>query len=164
MKIDSHVKTWYGLVATVGTVGTFSQMPGTLGTLVACLLLMVAGGIPLWALALVALLGTAAADRYAKKAGKEDPGEVVIDEVAGYWVSMVGLDPRYAIVAFFLFRIIDIVKPFPVRNMEKLPGGLGIMADDICGGVLVNVLLRFIHWLFFEGGLLMIMNAFGGGR
>ena len=74
MKIDSHVKTWYGLVATVGTVGTFSQMPGTLGTLVACLLLMVAGGIPLWALALVDSAGVLPLVYFAR--GRRGPAEI----------------------------------------------------------------------------------------
>lgn len=163
MKNDPHAKTWYGLIATVGTVGLYSRMPGTLGTGVACILAIVAGGIPLWIVALTILLGTVAAEKYAKSAGKEDPGEIVIDEVAGYWVSLIGLDPSYAIVAFFLFRVVDILKPFPVRNMEKLPGGIGIMADDVCGGILVNVLLRLLHWLFFENGFSLINKALGLG-
>lgn len=138
-------------------------MPGTLGTAVACALLIAAKGIPLWALALVILIGTVASDKYAKRTGTEDPSEVVVDEVAGYWISMVGLDPSFAIVAFFLFRVVDILKPFPVRNMEKLPGGVGIMADDVCGGVLVNILLRLLHWLFFKGGFSQIGGALGLG-
>lgn len=157
------LRTWYGMIATVGTIGTYTKMPGTLGTLFACVVLMAAGGIPLWVLALTTLLGTAAADQYAKKTGKEDPGEIVIDEVAGYWASLVGLDPSFAIVAFFMFRVIDILKPFPVGKMEKLPGGIGIMADDICGGILVNVLLRLLHWLFFKGGFSAIGGALGFG-
>ena len=161
MKNDPHVRTWYGLTATVGTVGLYTRMPGTLGTGVACILAIVAGGIPLWLIALTILLGTAAADKYTKGTGKEDPGEVVIDEVAGYWVSLIGLDPSYAIVAFFLFRVVDILKPFPVRNMEKLPDGIGIMADDVCGGALVNILLRLLHWLFFEEGFLLIQGMLG---
>lgn len=163
MKIEPAVKTWYGLLATVGTVGTYSRMPGTLGTLAAAAVLVAAGGIPRIAVILTILLGTLASDRYAKKIGKDDPGEVVIDEVAGYWVSLWGLDPSYAIVGFILFRLIDIIKPFPVRNMEVLPGGIGIMADDICGGIIVNLLMRLLHWLFFAGGFSVVFGIFGGG-
>lgn len=163
MKNTSHLKTWYGMIATVGTVGMYTKMPGTLGTFVAFVLLLTAGGIPPWVLALTILIGTVAADRYAKSTGKEDPGEIVIDEVAGYWVSLAGLDPSFAIVAFFMFRVIDILKPYPVAKMEKLPGGIGIMADDICGGVIVNILIRLLHWLFFKGGFSAISGALGFG-
>lgn len=163
MKGNSYARTWYGLIATVGTVGLYTQMPGTLGTAVACVLLIASGGVSPWLLAVLILAGTIASDRYAKAAGKEDPGEVVVDEVAGYWISMLWLDMSYAIIAFFLFRVVDILKPFPVRNMEKLPGGVGIMADDICGGALVNILLRLLRWLFLAGGLSRIGAMLGLG-
>jgi len=163
MKSNPHVKTWYGMIATFATAGMYTKMPGTVGTFVAFILLLSFGGIPLWVLALTVLAGTAAADRYAKNTGREDPGEVVVDEVAGYWVSMIGLDPTFAIVAFFMFRVIDIIKPFPVGKMEKLPGGIGIMADDICGGAIVNVLLRLLHWLFFGDGVSYISKLLGIG-
>ena len=156
-------KTWYGLISTLFGLGYYSKMPGTLGTLAALLVLMVLGRVgPILLLATI-VVGTVAADRYAKATGKEDPGEVIVDEVAGYWVSVYGLDPSFGIVGFFLFRIVDILKPFPVRTMERLPGGVGIMADDICGGVLANVLLRFLHWLFFAGGYAVLQNYLGIG-
>jgi len=167
VKIDASAKknilTWYGLVATAGGAGTFSKMPGTIGTAVACAVFYLMGRVDIYILAAVIIIGTIAAGKYEKSTGREDPGEVVIDEVAGFWVSLIGLDRSYAIVGFFLFRIIDILKPFPVRNMERLPGGVGIMADDLCGGIVVNILLRFLTWLFSSGGLGVIYNFFGIG-
>mgnify|MGYP003701677287 CR=1 FL=1 len=163
MESTTNIRTWYGALATRFGLGRFSKMPGTLGTLAAFLILLLMGGVNIYLLAAVIIIGTIAADRYAKAEKLDDPSEVIIDEVAGYWTAMLGLDPSYAIIAFFLFRIIDILKPFPVRNMEKLPGGIGIMADDICGGALVNLLMRLIFWLFFAGGFNVIYGFFGAG-
>ena len=101
------------------------------------------------------------ADRYEKAVEREDPPEVVIDEVAGCWTACWGFDPTYAIVGLFLFRIIDITKPFPVRQMEKLPGGIGIMADDIAGGIMANLLIRAMRWFFYEGGMETVLGLVG---
>ena len=147
-----EMKTWYGLIATLGTLGRFTRMPGTLGSAVACLVWILFGGVPLWVIVAVTILGAVAAGKYEKAVDREDPPEVVIDEVAGCWVSCWGFEPTYAIVALFLFRIIDITKPFPLRETERLPNGVGIMADDVVGGVIVNLLLRGLTWGFFDGG------------
>jgi phosphatidylglycerophosphatase A len=151
------LRTWYGLVATFGGLGLSPWAPGTVGSFGAFLVLLAFGaagfgGVP-WQLILVAVLaGTAAAHRYSTRLGAEDPGEIVIDEVAGYWVSVWGLPPEYAIPAFFLFRIVDIIKPWPISASERLPGGIGIMADDLLGGAAVNLILRAVGWLFLAGG------------
>lgn len=163
MNASGNVKTWYGMIATVGGVGRFGRMPGTIGTFVAFLLLLLIGRVGVLPLAAVVVVGTLAADRYARAVAKDDPQEVVIDEVAGYWTSVFGLDATYAIVAFFLFRIVDILKPFPVRRLERLPGGIGIMADDICGGVLVNLIMRLATWLFFSNGFHIVRQYLGAG-
>ncbi|MBQ9882659.1 MAG: phosphatidylglycerophosphatase A [Synergistes sp.] len=161
MIITDEMKTWYGMIATVGTLGRFSKMPGTLGSIAGTAIWLAAGGLPLWVIAAAAVAGCVAADRYEKAAGRTDPGEVVIDEVVGVWISSWGLELSYAIVALFLFRLVDITKPFPVKNFEKIPGGAGIMADDIAGGVIVNLLLRALTWFFFAGGLAMILKMAG---
>jgi phosphatidylglycerophosphatase A len=80
--------------------------------------------------------------------GRTDPGQVVIDEVAGMLVTLF-LNPvgwLGAVVAFVLFRAADIVKPFPARRFERLPGGFGIMADDVMAGVYANLALRVCIW------------------
>ena len=162
MKMTPEIKTWYGLVATFGTVGRFTKMPGTMGSIAACAVWLAAGTLPLWVIALTALIGTVAADLYEKNSGREDPGEVVIDEVVGLWLACWGLPVSYAIAGLVLFRIIDITKPFPVCTMEKLPGGIGIMADDIVGGIISNLLIRGIQWLLFTAGGITLINKIAG--
>jgi len=74
----------------------------------------------------------------------------VIDEVLGMFLSLLGLPfgPVVAVVGFLLFRLFDIVKPYPAKALEHLPGGLGIMADDVAAGIYANLLLRigFLVW------------------
>ena len=65
---------------------------------------------------------------------------------------MYGLPSGFFLPALFLFRVVDILKPFPINTAEKLPGGWGIMADDIVGGIIVNLILMLIRWLYLGGG------------
>lgn len=99
---------------------------------------------------MVFLVGWWASGRLARSLGVEDPGVVVIDEVLGMFVSLLGLpfDPVVAVLGFLLFRVFDIVKPYPAAALEHLPGGLGIMADDVAAGVYANLALRigFLVW------------------
>jgi phosphatidylglycerophosphatase A len=92
---------------------------------------------------LVFFLGVKAADTMEKHYG-QDPGEVTIDEILGMWVSLLFL-PKSLVVsvtAFFVFRILDIVKPFPARRFDSRPGGTGVMLDDVVSGVYTNLLLQ----------------------
>lgn len=122
--------------------------PGTFGAALGVALFWLARGWPAWAhlsgIAVLFLVGTAAAGRLARMMGRKDPGRVVIDEVAGMWVSLVLLPfgARTAFLAFVAFRITDVVKPWPARQMEGLPGGWGIMADDMMAGVYANLMVR----------------------
>ncbi len=122
--------------------------PGTAGSVVGLLLYWPLTGLPtpyrFVALAVVSLVGVAAADHVARRAGLHDPGIVVVDEIAGMWTSLLLLPftPWTALAGFVLFRIMDIVKPYPARAFEALPGGWGIMADDLMAGVYANLLLR----------------------
>lgn len=121
---------------------------GSLGALIpACLLSCYLGWpVYVWPLAaiLITLPGIWAAGAAAAHVGKKDPGLVVIDEVAGQWLTLAGahfLNWRTALAAFVLFRLFDIWKPPPVRELERLPGGTGIMADDLMAGVYGAVIL-----------------------
>ena len=78
---------------------------------------------------------------------KEDPGEVVIDEVVGYLVTMAFIAPTAVniVLGFLLFRALDILKPFPCRRLEKIHGGYGIVLDDVAAGVWANLLLVAIN-------------------
>ena len=76
----------------------------------------------------------------------KDPGQIVIDEVCGYLFTMV-LIPfswGYVITGFLLFRILDILKPYPIRNIEKLRNGYGIVLDDVLAGIYANILMQII--------------------
>jgi phosphatidylglycerophosphatase A len=127
-------------------LGYLPRMPGTWGSAGAALLYLVLAfaGLPM----LPACLGLAAffaaftialGARAEKAYGRKDPAQVVTDEVAGYFVSaafLVDVKPvTAAVVAFVLFRLFDIAKPPPVRQIEKLPGGWGLTLDDIAAGI-----------------------------
>lgn len=128
--------------------------PGTFGSafgLVTFMLLLAPQ--PLWiqvsATGLATGLGVAAATAIARRVGIEDPSEVVIDELAGMWVSLWFVTTwELAVVAFFLFRFFDIVKPFPARQAEALPEGWGIMADDLIAGSYALVLTHALAYVW----------------
>lgn len=118
-----------------------------------CVLLLVIGGI--------SLVGTWAASRTEKIIGRKDPGIVVIDEVAGQLVTFIFF-PRFSfavmippivIISFIAFRFFDIVKPYPARRFESLPGGLGIMADDLVAGAYAALLVAMIMAFSSLGGI-----------
>ncbi len=98
------------------------------------------------AVCLITLTGVLAAARVSKTTGNEDPSCVVIDEVAGQLVTFLFVPVRAwtLIAGTVLFRIFDIWKPFPVRNLEKYENGVGIMADDIAAGVYANLVLQAV--------------------
>ena len=80
-----------------------------------------------------------------------DPSRVVVDELAGMWAAVAFLDKTWPwmLAAFFAFRALDILKPWPIRRFERLPGGLGIMADDLAAGVIAAGLLNAVRLAFF---------------
>ena len=136
--------TWFGC-------GYFPVGPGTAGSLAAVLMAAAAyrylhaGRITF----LVATLGMLApaiwsATQTARLLKREDPGMVVIDEVLGVWVTLLGataLNWKSFAAAFVLFRVFDIWKPWPVRRFEDLPEGTGIVADDLAAGVYAAIML-----------------------
>jgi len=137
------------LVATGLGAGYGPLVPGTWGSLPGVALAWIVeprlGGWGLATLAcVVALVGTWAADREARRLGQKDPGRIVVDEVAGQLVTLCFLPatPQVLLAGFFLFRVFDIVKPWPARRLEALPGGSGIMADDLMAGLYANLVLQ----------------------
>lgn len=92
----------------------------------------------------ITLAGIAPSTTVARESGVEDPGFVVIDEVAGQMIAMIALplNWKYLLASFILFRSFDIVKPFPLRRLERLPAGTGIMMDDVGAGLYALVLLQ----------------------
>lgn len=131
-------------VATLFGLGFHSRMPGTLGSAAACLVSALVP-VPWWGVLITAALGVWASDAAAKALGRTDPGCVIIDEAAGMWLSVLALPRPFLLPGFLLFRALDILKPFPVSAMERLPGGWGIMADDLLGGAAVCLLLHLVR-------------------
>ena len=135
------------LLATVGFVGRLPHAPGTFGALVGLAAALLTRGLsPLTGIALfvgATALGTWGAHRYAAASGRKDPPEVVVDEACGMWLAAFGAGAPAALLlgAFALFRALDIAKPPPIRQLERLPGGFGIMADDLAAGLVTRVLL-----------------------
>ena len=146
------------MLATFFGVGYLRPGPGTYASAITVLLwwalsrfIASAWLIPAAVIASVAitLLGIPPSTTVARESGQKDPGFVVIDEVAGQWITLL-LAPvtwKSVAVGFILFRGFDIVKPPPVRQLERLPEGTGIVADDIAAGVyalaIMQLLLRF---------------------
>jgi phosphatidylglycerophosphatase A len=122
--------------------------PGTAGSLVGLALLPLlrwAGPYSEWGAILVfTVLGVLSGGIVARHLGVEDPSIVVVDEIVGMWVSLLflPLNPWTAAAGFVLFRVMDVWKPYPARQLEGLPGGYGIMADDLMAGVYANLCLR----------------------
>ncbi len=142
------------LVATAGYAGYFPFAPGTVGSAVGLVLFAAIRwlGIPLLevaALVLVSVAGVWAAREAEIHWGRKDPGAVVIDEVAGMLTTLLAVPVSWpgALVGFLVFRAYDIVKPFGARQCERLPGGYGVMTDDLVAGLYGNLTLRVLVWL-----------------
>ncbi len=136
------------VVATAFGSGYAPFAPGTAGSAVGLLLFWpmarLAWPWQLGASVVIFFIGVAAGGRVARSLGVEDPGLVVVDEVLGQWVTLTALPftPAVALAGFVLFRLMDVVKPWPARDLERLPGGWGIMADDAMAGIYAHLLLR----------------------
>ena len=138
-------------IATFLGMGYAPVAPGTAGSLgaiaVAALFKSHQDWTPAyftWLAACILLLGIWSAHLFAKGRGQEDPREVVIDEAIGQWVTLAGATAynwKSILAGFLLFRLFDIWKPFPVRQVEKMPYGFGIVADDILAGVYAALVL-----------------------
>ena len=150
---------WAWALGTFFGAGLLRPGPGTYGSIAAVLLWF---GVAHWlhptsqplllGTLLAALTATAigipAATIVARESGREDPGHVVIDEVAGQLFALMGMaaDWQHAALALVLFRLFDITKPPPVRQLERLHGGLGIMLDDVAAGLFACL---FAHLILF---------------
>jgi len=141
-------------LATAAYCGYFPIAPGTAGSaagLVVYLLVWWAHS-PVLEGALIAIVfatGTWAATHAERFFGGIDPGPVVIDEVLGMLVTLAFIPVGWsgALAGFFIFRVFDVIKPYPANRLEKFHGGFGIMADDAMAGVYANLVLRLLIWL-----------------
>jgi phosphatidylglycerophosphatase A len=149
------------VIATWFYCGYFPKGPGTAGSIGALLVAYPIAAATNWnpvVFVWAALLGLApaiwAADRMARDTGSKDPQTVVVDEVIGQWIALSGAITlnhwSYWLAAFVLFRFFDILKPPPVRSLEKLPGGTGIVMDDVGAGIYAALVLAALV-LFVPG-------------
>ena len=160
---------WAWVVATFFGIGFWKPGPGTAGSIAAALIWLIAGHFTItsttatsfasahelaWITAAAALLLLAiaipAATFVARESGRKDPQIVVADEAVGQWITLIGAPPgwEYALIGLVLFRLFDITKPPPIRRIENLHGGWGIMLDDVGAGIYALVCLQIIHHWF----------------
>ncbi|MCP4903039.1 MAG: phosphatidylglycerophosphatase A [bacterium] len=164
----SRQQRWAWLIATTCGLGEIVPAPGTLaGSFPAAVIWIIVAWLTpgLWVLLAATLslsvvatvMGMWAARIESQRRGAIDPGPVVIDEVAGQWITYFVALPMTGVLdgvqlllfvaaGFFLFRAADVIKPWPICLLERLPGALGIMSDDIAAGVLAGAVLG-VGWL-----------------
>ena len=140
-------------IATVGYAGYFPIAPGTLGSLAGLLVYLVvwwSGSVAVEVGLIVVLfaVGIWAGTTAERFFGGIDPGPVVIDEVVGMLITLafIPVGVSGALIGFVLFRIFDVLKPYPAGRFERLHGGLGVMADDAMAAVYANITLRLVLW------------------
>ena len=139
------------LIATAGGVGYVPFASGTFGSMV---------GLVVWAvlpatvtsqaiaIATLFVLGAWSGSVAERHFGRTDPSQVVIDEVLGMLITLLFNPVGWggALLGFLLFRASDVIKPFPSNRLEQLPGGVGVMADDVMAAIYANLALRFCIW------------------
>jgi len=151
----SPAPLWATLVATFLGAGRLRPGPGTWGSAAAVVIWAVLSPwiptqvqpVVLAALALLAILvGIPAATRFARASQLKDPQSVVIDEVAGQWITLLfaPVSWKTLLVGFILFRAFDILKPPPVRQLERLPEGTGIVVDDVAAGLYALLVMQLV--------------------
>ncbi len=153
------MKFIHKMVTTTFGAGYSPIAPGTAGAIVACGLYVlfmgkIIGGYQMSQLHFLTLtfLVTGAgivSTNYMEKDWGKDPSKVVVDELVGMWITLlfVPFSWKYILVGLILFRFFDIAKPLFIRRLEKLPGGIGVMMDDVLAGIYANTLLQtFIHF------------------
>lgn len=150
--------TWAWLVATFSGIGDLKPGPGTWASLATVLLWWAATQVIFaphqWMVAailaaFVTLVGIPASSIVARESGSQDPSFVVIDEVAGQLIALIFVPAewKYLLASLILFRAFDIVKPLPLRRLERLPEGTGIMLDDVGAGLYAwAIMMALVHY------------------
>lgn len=155
---------WAWAVGTFFGAGLLKPGPGTYGSVAAMLLwFLMARHVPIHLLPWITLamaaaataIGIPAATRVARESGRKDPQIVVIDEVAGQWLALTLCLPQmpFAILGLIAFRVFDIWKPWPVRRLESLPEGSGIVVDDLAAGVYALIVQAVLQQVFLVQAL-----------
>jgi phosphatidylglycerophosphatase A len=141
------IASGFGIGLIPGAPGTYASLVTVLGfSLVYLLSYRIVPELHVSTVCLISLAGVLASSAVARQRGDEDPSVVVIDEIAGQLLTFVFVPVSVAalLLGFVLFRLFDIWKPFPIRRLESLPGGVGIMADDLLAGIYANLVLHAV--------------------
>ena len=145
-------------IATLGPIGKKLPAPGTAGSFVALpfgyFLLQISWVSLLVASLLCVVIGIWAANHYGRNSGKKDASEVIIDEVAGQWITLLFVPASLAwvLAAFVAFRLFDILKPGPVKLAEQLKDGTGVMADAVVAAMLAGMVLLVLQVIIVVSG------------
>ncbi|WP_457567578.1 phosphatidylglycerophosphatase A family protein [Desulfurobacterium sp.] len=146
------MKKFWEFIATGFYSGKLPKMPGTWGSILAAILIYLFWPervvYQLVIVAITFILSVISSQSLSEELGNKDPDSVVIDEIIGMEIAMLGLKASFpaVVAALVIFRIIDIMKPPPIKLFEKLPGGFGITVDDMFAGLYSNILLRLLIW------------------
>ena len=139
------------LLATCGGVGLSPFAPGTAGTLVAIPIFLLLALLPWWLYILcvcsIGVIACRAADAAERIFQEKDPHRVVIDEAVGFFITMTAFPVtwQYLLAGFVFFRLFDIIKPPPIRLVErKVPGGYGVVLDDVVAGIYAHIAVRIV--------------------
>lgn len=140
-------------VATAGYSGYFPFAPGTVGSAVGLVVYLLVWwsrsiAVEVGLIVVLFLAGVWAATTAERYFGGIDPGPVVIDEVVGMLITLafIPVGVAGALAGFFIFRVFDVIKPYPAGRLEGLHGGLGVMADDVMAAIYANISLRAVLW------------------
>jgi phosphatidylglycerophosphatase A len=161
MNSPGRKTAWAWIAGTFFGAGYGKPGPGTWGSAAACLLWLAADAsvhfsstqltwLTLAGAVAALAIGIPAASIVERESGREDPQHVVIDEVVGQWIALLHsrVNLSHLLAGFLLFRLFDIVKPWPARRLENLPGGWGIMLDDVAAGVYALLVMQALqHWI-----------------
>lgn len=143
------MKKFITLLATGFYSGNIRNIPGTMGSIVGLIIyFMTYNYVGLYIFLVIALvfLGVLVTNQAEKQFNSTDDQRIVFDEIVGMMVAMMLIPPTifFVLAGFVLFRIFDIFKPYPISYLQTLPGGIGIMADDVAAGIVVNFILQII--------------------
>ena len=141
-------------VITCGYIGYLPGAPGTYASILACIIVyFLTFSSVFWNMVFVCCLAVCSIVCInLMKYGDEDPYYIVIDELVGMFFTMAGHKPDFLniIIGFILFRFFDIIKPYPIRRVEHLKGGYGVVADDVLSGIFANLLMCSGYMVFWN--------------
>ncbi|MCS7228477.1 MAG: phosphatidylglycerophosphatase A [Candidatus Kryptonium sp.] len=154
LQSQHKISTFSKLIATGFFSGYFPIAPGTAGSVIAILIywFLLNSSIQLLILSVLFLIiGIFTSAEFERKNG-HDPSVVVVDEMVGMWISLLFIEKKFlnVLIAFLIFRAMDIIKPPPAKKFDRMSGGIGIMIDDVIAGIYANILTQIILNIFLK--------------